>query len=335
MIKNNNIAVIGAGGWGSAISAIIGGKGIDVSLWAREEDVAEEINRHHLNSVFLPGVTLPETITAFNQLEDLLQKADTLVLAVPSYAARSVCEEISKLCPHEISIVSATKGFDPTSQMRITEVIRDAIPQARRRIAVLSGPNHAEEVGRKIPSATVIASENKELAENLQSIFMTDFFRVYTNPDVLGVEIGGALKNIIALDAGASDGLGFGDNTRAALITRGLAEMTRLGIAMGANAHTFSGLSGIGDLLATCSSTHSRNRKFGFEIAMGKTVEEILSNTKTVAEGVHAVKTTISLSKNYGVTMPLCEVTNNVLYHGFDLRESIIQLMQRGAKEEI
>jgi glycerol-3-phosphate dehydrogenase (NAD(P)+) len=333
-LKNPRIAVLGAGGWGTAIASVIGSKGILIKLWAREEEVAEDINRNKSNSVFLPGVLLPNEIVASNDLEEIVANADILIIAIPSYAVAEVARQVARWAREEVVIASATKGFDPVSQMRISEVLCEAIPQARNRIAVLSGPNHAEEIGRRIPSASVIASANKEISEELQNILMTDFFRVYTNRDVLGVEIGGALKNIIALDAGASDGLGFGDNTRAALVTRGLAEMTRLGVAMGANAKTFSGLSGIGDLLATCTSKHSRNRRVGYEIAQGRTLDEIVASTKTVAEGVHTVKAAVKLAKIYGIDMPLCFTTYQVLFEKANVREAMVQLMLRGAKEE-
>ncbi len=334
-MNDTKIAILGAGGWGTAIASIIGSKGKALNLWAREEEVAEDICRNRCNSVFLPGVVLPDGIKASSDLGEVVSDADILIIAIPSYAVAEVAGQVARWAREGVVIASATKGFDPISQKRMSEVLHNAIPQVEDRIAVLSGPNHAEEIGRRIPSASVIASANKDVSELLQNILMTDFFRVYTNCDVLGVEIGGALKNIIALDAGASDGLGFGDNTRAALVTRGLAEMMRLGVAMGANAKTFSGLSGIGDLLATCTSKHSRNRRVGYEIAQGRTLEEIISSTKTVAEGVHTVKTAVKLAKSFQIDMPLCTTTYRVLFEKADVRESMVQLMLRGAKEEM
>ena len=336
MIKLNltRISIIGGGGWGTAIASVLASKRLNVTLWAREVEVVEEINHNHANSTFLPGITLANGVTAVTDLATAVCDADLLIIAVPSYAVKKMATLIAPLIKTEVAILSATKGFDPDSQRRISEVLSETIPDAGNRIAVISGPNHAEEVGKGIPSATVIASVNRELADALQIIFMTDFFRVYTSLDVLGVEIGGALKNIIALDAGASDGLGFGDNTRAALITRGLAEITRLGVAMGANPYTFSGLSGIGDLMATCNSLHSRNRKVGFEIARGRTLVEITSGMKTVAEGVHTVKAAVKLAKIHKIDMPLSQTTEDVLFGGANIREAMIQLMMRGPKTE-
>ncbi len=329
------IAVIGAGSWGTATAALLGKKGFDVALWALEENVAAGINAAHHNPVYLKDLVLPETVVATNDMAVALQGAEVAILVVVSHAMREVVQKLKNHIGPDTIIVSQTKGVENGTMMRMSEVVEDVLgADVRPRVAVLSGPNHAEEVGAEIPSATVVAAHDDAVGKRLQEIYMTPYFRVYTNPDIIGVEIAGATKNVVALAAGMSDGLGFGDNSKASLLTRGLAEATRLGIALSARPMTFSGLAGVGDMVVTCFSRHSRNRLVGERLAKGQTVQEIYDDIHMIAEGVQTSHALHDLAKKMGVVMPITHHVYEVLYEGRPPAELVPALMSRSAREE-
>lgn len=328
-----NITVVGAGGWGTALAAILAEKHA-VALYVRNPDLAAVLRRERENVRYLPGVSLPDNLRVVDHLQPALEQAELVVVATPSHGIRAVARVLVGLLPLDCVVVSAAKGLEVGSCLRMTEVLAQEIPALAGRVAALSGPNHAEEVGRKIPSATVAGCADRGLAEVVQDAFMTPYFRVYANHDVAGVELGGALKNVIALAAGIGEGLGFGDNSKAALMTRGLAEIARLGGACGADAATFSGLSGVGDLIATCTSRHSRNRRAGLEIAKGRSVTEIQAESGMVIEGVRATAAAWQLARAAGVEMPITEALHRVLYEGAPPRLVVTELMTRSKKHE-
>ncbi|MCX7831787.1 MAG: NAD(P)H-dependent glycerol-3-phosphate dehydrogenase [Actinobacteria bacterium] len=329
------IAIIGAGSWGTTLASLLSEIVDEVVLWARRKEIAEEINAYRSNSTYLPGVRLPEKIIATDSLKIAISNADLVIMAVPSKHFREVCNSMVPYVDRNTNFLSVTKGIEADSLLRMSEIISEVFGVSNSSIAVLSGPNHAEEVIKRIPTATVVASENMKLAEELQKILMRDYFRVYTHNDVVGVELAGTMKNVIAIAVGISDGLGYGDNTRATLITRGLAEMVRLGKKMGANPLTFLGLSGIGDLIATATSRHSRNRNFGEEVGKGRKIEEILSSTKMFVEGVVNARSVLQLSEKYGVEMPIVGEVYRIIYERKSPRESVNSLMLRAPKPEI
>ncbi|MEA4962017.1 NAD(P)H-dependent glycerol-3-phosphate dehydrogenase [Lutispora sp.] len=330
MIK---VSVIGSGSWGTANAISLAGKGLSVKLWVRNKELLETINEKRENITYLPDVLLPDRIQISNDLEYCCRESDIIVLGTPSHAVREMVHNIRSYLNKEQVIVNLAKGIENDTLCRMSEVIEEYLPD--NPVAVLSGPNHAEEVARNIPSATVVSSKYKRVAEFIQETFMTPRFRVYTNPDIVGVELGGALKNVIALGAGISDGLGFGDNTKTALMTRGIVEIARLGVAMGARQNTFNGLSGAGDLIVTCTSMHSRNRRAGIAIGQGKTLEEVLSSTKMVIEGVRTTKSAYQLSKKIGIEMPITEEIYGVLFDDYEVRNSVINLMTRNKTHEM
>ena len=335
MIKK--VSIIGAGGWGTALSCVLGVKSAqyDICLWAREEETKNNIHLKRENVDYLPGIKLPENMSVTTDLQHAVEDADIVCFVVPSHVMRDVVRQAAPYFKSDAIAVSAAKGLEKNSDKRISQILAEVLPCRDGYVAAISGPNHAEEVAKLIPSATVVASSNIHVARAVQEVFMLPFFRVYTNPDIIGVEIGGALKNIIALAAGASDGLGYGDNTRAALLTRGLAEMARFGGAMGANQLTFAGLSGIGDLMATCGSKHSRNRKVGFEISQGKSVEEVTSSMKMVAEGVNTTSVVYDLAQQIGVDMPIVNACYRVVRQGANMADAVNGLLMRGPKDEL
>jgi glycerol-3-phosphate dehydrogenase (NAD(P)+) len=302
-------------------------------MWTPFKEEADMINtaREHIHR--LPGVIVPEGVICTDDLEKALDGAELAVLAVPSQTIRQNSRNISKYIKKNMIVVSCSKGIEEGTRMLLTDIIRQEIPQALP--VALSGPSHAEEIARDIPTTVVAASENREAAELVQNIFMSPKFRVYTNSDVKGVELGGALKNVIALCAGISDGLGFGDNTKAALMTRGITEITRLGTAMGARPQTFGGLTGIGDLIVTCTSMHSRNRRAGILIGQGKSVKEALDEVKMVVEGVATAKPAYELGQEYNVDMPITREANEVLFNGKNPKQAVVDLMMREKKDEI
>lgn len=327
------VSIIGSGSWGTANAISLASKGIDVKLWVRNNELLDIINEKRENSTYLPGATLPSNIMATNDLEYCCKDSEIIVLGTPSHAVRDTIENIERYLKKDQYIVNLAKGIENDSLCRMSEIIEEYLPE--NPIAVLSGPNHAEEVAKDMPSATVVSSKYKRVAEFIQDTFMTPRFRVYINPDIVGVELGGALKNIIALGAGISDGLGFGDNTKTALMTRGIVEIARLGVAMGARQSTFSGLSGVGDLIVTCTSMHSRNRRAGIAIGQGKTLEEVLKSTKMVIEGVRTTKSAYHLAKKFSIEMPITQEIYEVLYEGSDVKKSVIKLMTRNKTHEI
>lgn len=328
------ITVFGAGGWGTALAATVAQQHEQVWLYGRNRELIESIRQERCNRHYLPGVKLPESIAITADVAAAVGGSDVLVLATPSHGLRQAAKQIAPLLPSGCVVVSATKGLELDTCLRMSEVLLQEIPALADRLAVLSGPNHAEEVGRKMPSAAVVASENLLLAEQIQLALMTPFFRIYTNHDVAGVELGGALKNIIALAAGLADGLGFGDNTRAALMTRGLAEIARLGVACGAEMATFSGLAGLGDLIATCTSPHSRNRRAGLALAAGKSVKDIQMESGMVVEGIRATAAAWKLANAKNVAMPITMSLYRVLYEELLPHTAVVDLMTRSQKHE-
>lgn len=326
------ISVLGAGSWGTALSLLLHNNGHEVTLWSALEDEVIMLREKREHASKLPGVKLPKEMEITADLEESLRNPDVAVLAVPSPFTRSTAAQMAPYVQEGQRIVNVAKGVEETTFMTLSEIIEQEIPQAD--VAVLSGPSHAEEVGRGLPTTCVVSARTRQTAEYLQMIFMSPVFRVYTTPDTLGVELGGALKNVIALAAGTADGLGYGDNTKAALITRGMAEIVRLGMKMGAKAETFYGLSGIGDLIVTCASVHSRNRKAGYLMGKGYTMEEAMEEVKMVVEGVYSAKAAKGLAKKYGVELPIIEEVNRVLFEGKSAAEAVKELMIRDKKVE-
>lgn len=330
------IAVLGGGGWGTALACLLAGKGHPVRLWARRAEHAAALDAARENVRYLPGVRIPEGVVVKASLTEVLDFADVVVFAVPSHAFREVLRTALPAVPSAACIVNVAKGIEETTLQRLSEVFAaEAGREALDRYAVLSGPSHAEEAGRCQPTAIVSASHNQETAELVQDLFMTPFFRVYTNDDVVGVELGGALKNIIALGTGICEGIGFGDNAKAALMTRGLAEITRLGVRLGANPLTFAGLTGLGDLIVTCTSMHSRNRRAGIEIGRGKSLKEALAAVGMVVEGVKTTSAARSLAQNLGVQMPITTEIHRVLFEGLAPIEAAQNLLGRARTHEI
>lgn len=327
------IGVIGAGSWGTALAWLLANNGHEVTLWSIMEDEVKMLNETREHTLKLPGVKLQDSILITTDLETAMKDKDVLVLAVPSPFTRSTSHMMQSFAADGQLIVNVAKGVEETTLMTLSEIIEEEIPQAR--VAVLSGPSHAEEVGKGLPTTCVIGARDRETAEYLQKIFMSPVFRVYTSLDILGIELGAALKNVIALAAGVADGLGYGDNTKAALITRGIAEISRLGIAMGARAETFFGLSGIGDLIVTCASVHSRNRKAGYLMGQGYTMKEAMDQVKMVVEGVYSAKAALALSEKYHVEMPIIVEVNKVLFEDKKAADAVDELMQRMKKDEI
>lgn len=329
----NLVSVIGAGSWGTAIAKLLSDKGCDVKLWVREKELAERINNTRENSDYLPGAMLPENLTAASDMEYCCSGSEAVIIAAPSHAMRDVCKQMKPFISKGQVIVSLTKGIENDTLLRMSEVIGEFMPE--NEVGVLSGPSHAEEVAKGIPTAVVASSRKRITAEYIQDIFMTPMFRVYTNPDIIGVELGGSLKNVMALGAGIIDGLELGDNTKAAIMTRGIVEMARLGESLGASRNTFAGLSGIGDLIVTCTSMHSRNRRAGIAIGQGKSVEEVLGSTKMVVEGVRTTKSACMLAKRQEVEMPITQEIYNLLFNKADIRKSVVNLTTRTKTHEI
>lgn len=326
-----NISVIGSGSWGTALSILLNDNGHNVTLWSFKKEEAESIKQNGENKEFLPEVKIPKEIN-ITYIDEDVKDSDIIVLAVPSKFVRDTIKRFIPYLKKDEIIVNVAKGLEDNTLLRLSQVIEDVAPMCK--VAVLSGPSHAEEVGKKLATACVASSKEIEVAEQVQNIFMNSVFRVYTNPDIIGVELGGALKNLIALAAGISDGLGYGDNTKAALMTRGMVEISRLGIAMGAERETFSGLSGIGDLIVTCTSMHSRNRRAGILLGKGKSLEETLKEIHMVVEGVNTASAAYNLSLKYNVNMPITEEIYNVVFNGADTKQSVIKLMTRNKTAE-
>ena len=324
------IAVIGSGSWGTAMALHMSGSGNQVYMWSWIQEETDRLNRDRENKEFLPGISFPDNVICTHNMQECIEGAEVVITAVPSPATRTTAKEMSQYVTDGQKLVNISKGLE--GELRLSEVYKSEIPQAE--ISVLSGPSHAEEVSRGIPTTVVVASDNEETAKYLQAIFSTDTFRVYTSDDVIGVELGGALKNVIALCAGISDGLGYGDNTKAALITRGISELSRLGIAMGAKGSTFAGLSGLGDLIVTGTSTLSRNHTAGELLGKGMKLDEVLKTVHMVVEGVNTATAAYELGKKYGVETPIIEQAYNVLYKNADPKDAVNTLMTRKHKSE-
>lgn len=328
-----NIGIIGAGSWGIALSVLLHKNGHQITVWSIINDEVEMLKKEREHKDKLPGVKLAEDMIFTNDLKEAVDGKDVLVLAVPSPFTRSTSKMLKEVVADGQIIVNVAKGIEEKSLMTLSQIVEEEVPQAV--VAVLSGPSHAEEVGRGIPTTIVVGAKKKETAEYLQNIFMSDVFRVYISPDVLGIELGAALKNVVALAAGMADGLGYGDNTKAALITRGIAEISRLGLAMGGRPETFSGLSGMGDLIVTCASMHSRNRRAGILIGQGKTMDEAMTEVKQIVEGVYSAKAAMGLAKKYDVQLPIIEQVNEILFDNKPADQAVKELMLRDKKMEI
>lgn len=332
---SKRIAVLGAGSWGTALSISLASAGHDVVLWARREEAAEFIRKEKHNKTYLPDAIIPDSIVVTSDLEMAAVGSDVWVFAMPSHAVRHAAGELHDYLTPDIRLVSVAKGIENETLMTTSQVLADVYPDHDKgKIAVLYGPSHAEEVAAGDPTAVVIASEDRAVASELQAIFMSPTLRVYVNTDVIGVEIAGSVKNILAIAAGMSDGVGYGDNAKAGLITRGLAEIRRFGVAMGARPGTFSGLAGIGDIVVTCMSKHSRNRFLGEEIGKGKSPEQVQSEMQMVAEGVRTTKSVHELARQMDVEMPITEAVYSILFDGKKPETAVRELMTRSAKHE-
>ncbi len=327
------VTVIGAGSWGIALAKLLHDNKCEVTVWSALADEIEMLNREHEHVDKLKGVKLPEDMIFTTDLKAAVDGAEILVMAVPSVFVRKTAAQVKEFYKEGQIIVNVSKGIEESTLHTMSEIISEEIPGAT--VAVLSGPSHAEEVGRGIPTTIVVGAKKREVAEKIQNTFMSPVFRVYTSPDVLGIEIGAALKNVIALAAGIADGLGYGDNTKAALITRGMAEISRLGVAMGGKPETFYGLSGIGDLIVTCASMHSRNRRAGILIGKGYTAKEAMDEVKMVVEGVYSAKAAKKLSEQYNIEMPIVDKVNEILFSDVPAADSLNDLMLRDKKTEI
>lgn len=327
-----NIGIIGAGSWGTALALLLYNNGNNITVWSALEPEIRMLQETHEQKDKLPGVMLPDDMTFTTDLEAAMADKDLLVLAVPSPFTRSTSKSMKPFLKKGQIIVNVAKGIEENTLMTLSQIMEEELPDAN--VAVLSGPSHAEEVGRGLPTTIVAGAKDKETAEFIQNLFMSEVFRVYTSSDVLGIELGAALKNVVALAAGMADGLGYGDNTKAALITRGMAEIARLGICMGGRVETFYGLTGIGDLIVTCASMHSRNRRAGILIGKGATMEEAMAEVKMVVEGVYSAKAGYALSQKYNVSMPIIEQVNRILFEGASAADSVKQLMLRDKKAE-
>lgn len=326
------IGIIGAGSWGMALAWLLHNNGHQITVWSVLDEEIRMLKEFHEQKEKLPGVILSEDTEFTTDLEEAIKGKDALVLAVPSPFTRSTAAKMAPYVSKGQKIINVAKGIEEKTLMTLSEVIEEEIPGAN--VAVLSGPSHAEEVGKGIPTTIVVGSKDRETAEYLQNLFMSPVFRVYISSDVLGIELGAALKNVVALAAGMADGLGYGDNTKAALITRGIAEIARLGISMGGRIETFYGLTGIGDLIVTCASMHSRNRRAGILIGQGASMEEAMKEVKMVVEGVYSAKAGYALSQKYQVSMPIIEQVNRILFEGMPASDAVKELMLRDKKVE-
>ena len=330
------IAVIGAGSWGTALADLLAAKGHDVTLWVREEEVFRQIRDQRRNDVFLPDVSLCPDLRPVRSFEEALEERELVVLVVPSHVIRGVLADMRPHIRQGMDLVTGTKGIENGTLMTVSEVVGEELPkQDLHRMACLSGPSFAREVVRRYPTAVTVACPDGEHAQSLQGVFSTETFRVYASQDIVGAQLGGALKNVIAIGAGVSDGLGFGHNARAALITRGLAEITRLAVSMGANPHTLAGLAGMGDLVLTCTGELSRNRTVGLKIGRGESLEGITSGMNMVAEGVKTARSAYELGRKVGVELPITEQVFRILYEGKVPSEAVRDLMTRELKVEL
>lgn len=327
------IGVLGGGSWGTALAVLLANKDMDVDMWLRDEVQLSNMISNRENKKYLPNIKLPVNLNLVNDIERTIYNKDVILLSIPTNGVRENVDNIKQYIKKDQIIVNVAKGIENNTLLRISEIVGEILPN--NKYAVLSGPSHAEEVALNIPTTVVAASSYKFVAEYVQDLFFTGSFRVYTNPDIIGVELGGALKNVIALAAGISDGLKYGDNTKAALMTRGIFEMAKLGEKMGANPVTFSGLSGIGDLIVTCTSMHSRNRRAGILIGTGKSMDEAIKEIGMVVEGIKTTKSTFELAEMHNIDMPITSELYNVLYKGTDVRDAVPHLMVRDRTHEM
>ena len=326
------ISIIGGGSWGIALAVLLSRNGHEITIWSALENEIAMLKEKHEHRM-LPGVVLPDNTVFTTREQEAVQGKDLLVMAVASSYTRSTARRLKELVENNQKILNVAKGIEETTLMTLSEIIEQEIPQAD--VAVMSGPSHAEEVGRGLPTTIVVGAGSRATAEYIQNLFMNEVFRVYISPDILGLELGGSLKNVVALAAGIADGLGYGDNTKAALITRGITEIARLGTAMGGRFETFCGLTGIGDLIVTCASMHSRNRRAGILIGQGKTCEEAMAEVKMVVEGVYSAKAAMGLARKYNVQLPIIQQVNEVLFEGKSADQAVKELMLRDKKIEV
>ena len=329
------VGIVGGGAWGTALAVLLDGRGQEVSMWEFFDERVQAMVGDRENKAMLPGIRIPESIAITSRMAEALAGADIVLLVVPSHVLRETVEKAAGPMTGGEKVVIATKGVERKTLKRMSEVVEEVAGVGQERIAVLVGPSHAEEVARELPTAIVSSSLDEETARYVQDSFATPMFRVYTNTDIVGVEIGVAVKNVIAIAAGITDGLGFGDNTKGALLTRGLAEITRLGVKMGAKQQTFAGLAGIGDLITTCTSQHSRNRIVGEELGKGRKLKEILDGMVMIAEGVRTTQSAVGLAEKYEVEMPISEEVNKILFEDKPPKEAIKDLMLRSPKPEV
>jgi len=335
-VSKVKIGVVGAGSWGTALTNLLALKGFKIDLWVFEKEVKDQIESYRENKVFLPGVSLSDHICPSNDIEAVVKGKDLLLMVVPSHVMRETASKIREHISTETIIVSASKGIENKTHLTMSGVLREIFHEiSEDSFAVLSGPSFAREVVRKVPTVVAVASKNQKVAVFVQHIFATSYFRVYTNNDMIGVELGGSVKNVIAIASGIIDGLGLGLNTRAALITRGLTEMRRLGLKLGANPRTFAGIAGVGDLVLTCTGDVSRNHTVGKKIGEGMKLNEILSEMRMVAEGVKTAKSVYNLSRKLGVEMPISHEVYHVLYDDIAPKEAVRRLMTRDLKQEL
>lgn len=329
---NANIAFLGGGSFGTALGVMLSKKGHYIRIWDRNKSVIEDINIKRENIKYLPNIVISNNVRAYDNIEEAVSDVEYVVLSVPSHVIRKMCEILHNIIGKNVIIICIAKGIEEETGKRLSEVISEELPN--NPVVIISGPSHAEEVALDIPTAVVVSSINMNYAEKVQDLFMTNKFRVYTNADIVGVEIGGAVKNIIALAAGISDGIGFGDNTKAALMTRGMSEITRIGLKLGGNPETFSGLTGMGDMIVTCTSMYSRNRRAGILIGKGKSVSEAVKEVGMVVEGINACKAFYELKEKIGVSMPITNELYNVLFNNKEPKYAVYELMTRDKKDE-
>lgn len=329
----SNIAFIGGGSFGTALGILLANNGNNVKIFDRDINVVNDINNNRKNDKYIKDLKIPEGVKAYNDIDDVLLEADVVVLAVPSHIIRTISNSIKDKINKNSIVVSIAKGIEEGSNLRLSQVIKEELPN--NEVVILSGPSHAEEVAFDIPTTVVVSSVNMESAKKIQDLFINQYFRVYTNDDIVGVEIGGAVKNIIALAAGVCDGIGYGDNSKAALMTRGMTEIVRIGIKLGGKSETFLGLTGMGDLIVTCTSIHSRNRRAGFLIGQGKTTEEASNEVGMVVEGIKACRAFYELKEKENIEMPITDTLYKILFENKDPKEATLELMNREKKNEI
>ena len=329
----SNVAFLGGGSFGTALGILLANKGHKVSIYDRDKAVVNDINNNRKNDKYIKDLEIPKNVNAYNDLDYALKDVKYLVLAVPSHVIRSASKSVKDKIDKDVIVISIAKGIEEGTNLRLSEVIEEELPN--NKVVILSGPSHAEEVAFDIPTTVVVASKYANATSEVQDLFITSNFRVYTNDDLIGVEVGGAVKNIIALAAGVCDGIGYGDNSKAALMTRGMAEIVRIGTKLGGKPETFLGLTGIGDLIVTCTSLHSRNRRAGFLIGKGESTEEAIKDVGMVVEGIKACKAFYQLKEKLNIEMPITDVLYKVLFHNKDPKDAVVELMEREKKNEI